>query len=143
MLLVSAICVKELYNNSTCSPLFSTLLEIKRWSWKSTSLSGKKLQKFQTTVNWIKLNIVTKLVEFFLSVHNQRQKEEKTRWSLILSSLVHNLMIMFSKRCWDNWIREFFFSYRVQDWWFLTMYCISKKRLLFISSQVYVCKLHP
>ena len=44
-LLVSANCLKNLYNSSACGSLFSGLFEFKRCSWNVTLESGEKLFK--------------------------------------------------------------------------------------------------
>ena len=112
LLLYSVICLNTPDNISTCSFLKSWSVEFRSDGLNFSLflfLFWKALDKWNWTINRWKIDIITMLINLFLSI-SDRRKIIKKHWKILfLSSLVHNLAIIFFKWCWNKSIRYFLF----------------------------------
>lgn len=94
-LLISVICLKKLYSNSTCGPLFSISVEFRSWGWKWTSLSGKKLFK-NSNLQSIGLRLTLSRNWFMFSLRSVIDSKKEKR---VEDSSLCRLSSMISLKC--------------------------------------------
>ena len=134
-LLVSANCLKNLYNNSACGSLFLGSCEFQRCGWNVTLEFGEKLFK-KSKLQSIGLRKTLSQNWFIFSLQSVIDGVELLKsWKffIMLSFFCNLTKVLFEARrhkcVWNS-----FFYYRVMNRWFLFIYYIWKERLLFDSS---------